>query len=318
MFNLKFSKILITGGTGFIGSHLAEKLLEYENISIVIVDNQFSCNVLPKNIENKIRLEKKDVRNLDDMEELFKEIQPEICFHLAAIHFIPYCIKHTNETIDVNIRGSANIQHLCSKYSCNLIQASTADVYTQEKGIHSEESIVKPMNIYGYSKRAAEETLEFFFCEYPELFGVSVRIFNVYGERDTIPHVITEIINQLKEQESREFLSLELGNTEPKRDFIHASDVADGLISIANKIDSGIYIYNLGSGESWSIREIISEIEKILQKKINVEISTERFRKSDRMNLQADISKIKNEIGWEPKISINKGLEQLIKNELKI
>lgn len=319
MIDLKFSKILITGGSGFIGSHLTEKLLEFENVSITIVDSQFSNNVLPKDIESQIDLKKLDIRNLDDMEGLFNEIQPELCFHLAAIHFIPYCMKNPNETIDTNIKGTANIQHLCSKYNCHLIQASSADVYRNDLNPHNEESIIETMNIYGYTKRVNEETLNFFFGNYEEeLLGVSVRIFNVYGSRDTQPHVITEIINQIRKQKKRENINLELGNIEPRRDFIYAGDVADGFISIANNISSGIHTFNLGSGESCSIKEIIGKIEEILHKKINVETSEKRYRKSDRMNLQADISKIRNQIDWQPAISIERGLQLLLKEELGI
>lgn len=205
MENVKYSNILITGGSGFIGSHLTEKLLQYENVTITVVDNHFSCNVLPKEIEAKIRLEKIDIRNLADLERIFKVIRPEICFHLAAIHFIPYCIKHPNEVIDVNIKGTANIQHLCFKYGCNLIQASTADVYKQDENPHKENSLMKTTNIYGYTKKVNEDTLDFFFKEREnELFGAKIRIFNAYGSRDTQPHVITEIINQIKNQKNQD------------------------------------------------------------------------------------------------------------------
>lgn len=319
MNDMRFSRILITGGCGFIGSYLTERLLENEDASIIIVDNNFSPNVLPKEIEEKVHLKNIDVRNLKELEKIFTEFNPQICFHLAAVHFIPYCIQHPHEVIDVNIRGTSNIQHLCFKHGCNLIQASTADVYKQDNGQHKETSIIKATNIYGYTKRITEEILDYFSVNFESnIFGVSVRIFNVFGSRDTQPHVITEIITQLKNQKYENDINLELGNLEPKRDFIHAGDVADGLISISNKVTSGIHIFNLGSGESWSIKEVIGKIEQILQKKINVEISEKRFRKSDRMNLQAEISKIKDQIGWQPSISIEKGLKLLLEEELGI
>ena len=311
--------VLITGGTGFIGSHLVEKILSIYDSEIIVVDNNFACDVLPEVLRSKIVFEKVDIRDFELMERIFEEKTPKICFHLAAIHFIPYCQKHPKDVIDINVKGTSNIHYLCKKYSCNLIQASSAAIYSPDDEPHKEQLKTDPMDIYGYSKKVNEETLKFFFDDLNnDIYGVNARFFNVYGTRDTHPHVITEIIDQIKKQMTSEKIHLELGNIEPKRDFIHVDDLVNGMIAISNKITSGIHTYNLGSGESWSIREIISKIENILKKEIVVNISEKRFRKSDRMNLQADIQTIKEEIGWEPKISIDEGLELLLKADLKL
>ncbi len=312
-----FGCIVITGGSGFIGSHLVEKLLTTYDSNIVVVDNNFASDVLPKTSMSQIIFEKIDIRDFDSLERIFKEKDPKLCFHLAAIHFIPYCQKHPKDVVDINIKGTSNIHYLCKKYSCNLIQASSAAIYSPDDEPHKETSETEPMDIYGYSKKVNEETLKFFFDDSDDdIFGVNARFFNVYGSRDTHPHVITEIINQIKKQKTSEKIILELGNIEPKRDFIHVDDLVSAMIAIIEKNTSGIHTYNIGSGESWSIKEIISKIEYILKKKIEIEISEKRYRQSDRMNLQADISKIKKDIGWDSKISIDKGLELLLKEEL--
>ena len=122
------NNILVTGGTGFVGSYLVERLLETGDFSILVVDNNFSYDVLPNEVKTRVRIENQDIRDLETIDGIFKEFRPEICFHLAAIHFIPYCNKHPNEIVDVNIRGTSNIQFLCNKYNSNIIQTSTAAV----------------------------------------------------------------------------------------------------------------------------------------------------------------------------------------------
>ncbi|GAH50830.1 unnamed protein product, partial [marine sediment metagenome] len=207
------NNIIVTGGTGFVGSYLVERLLETDDFSIVVVDNNFSYDVLPEEVKSRVRIEKQDIRDLETVEKIFDEIKPEICFHLAAIHFIPYCNKHPNEVVDVNIRGTSNIQFLCNKYYSNIIQTSTAAVYAPADFPHSENSTIDPPGIYGYSKMVNEYTLGVHFKDnLKELLGVNARLFNVYGTRDLNPHVIPEIMQQMKKQSKSETISLELGN----------------------------------------------------------------------------------------------------------
>ncbi len=304
------NNILVTGGTGFVGSYLTERLLETDDFSIIIVDNNFSYDVLPEEVKARVRIEKQDIRDLDTIEKIFEEFKPEVCFHLAAIHFIPYCNKHPNEVVDVNIRGTSNIQFLCNKYHSNIIQTSTAAVYAPDDLPHTENSTIDPPGIYGYSKTVNEHTLGVHLKDnMEELLGVNARLFNVYGTRDLNPHVITEIFQQINKQSEKDNIILELGNIQPKRDYIHAYDVADALISVAESYLKGIHTYNVGTGVSWSVEEIIVKLEEVLNKKISVEHSQERMRKSERMFHQADISKIIRETSWKPKISIEKGLK---------
>lgn len=312
------NNIIVTGGTGFVGSYLVERLLETDDFSILVIDNNFSYDVLPEKVKARVRIEKQDIRDLDTIEKIFEEFKPAICFHLAAIHFIPYCNKHPNEVVDVNIRGTSNIQFLCNKYHCNIIQTSTAAVYAPSDLPHSENSTIDPPGIYGYSKTVNEHTLGVHLKDnIKELLGVNARLFNVYGTRDLNPHVITEIFQQMNKQSKDDDICLELGNIQPKRDYIHANDVADALITIAESGMKGVHTYNVGTGVSLSVEEIIRELGAIINKKINVVHSQERMRKSERMFHQADISKILRETSWKPKISIKEGLKNIFLDENK-
>ncbi len=304
------NNILVTGGTGFIGSYLVERLLETDDFSILVVDNNFSYDVLPDEVKTRVKIENQDIRDLDIMDKIFEEFKPEICFHLAAIHFIPYCNKHPNEVVDVNIRGTSNIQFLCNKFNSNILQTSTAAVYAPADLPHTENSTIDPPGIYGYSKMVNEHTLGVHLKDnMKDLLGVNARLFNVYGTRDLNPHVITEIFQQMKKQSKSEIINLELGNIQAKRDYIHAYDVADALISIAESDLKGLLTYNIGTGLSLSVEELLTKLEDISNKKIVVKHSKERMRESERMFHQADISKILQETNWKQKISIEDGLK---------
>jgi len=199
-----------------------------------------------------------------------------------------------------------------------IIQTSTAAVYAPDDHPHKENSKIDPPGIYGYSKMVNEHTLSVNLEDnLRELTGVNARLFNVYGRRDLNPHVLPEILQQMKKQTNNDSISLELGNIQPKRDYIHANDVADALISITESDLKGIHTYNIGTGVSWSVEEIINKLEEIINKKIAIEHSQERMRKSERMFHQADVSKILQETSWKPKISIEKGLEGLFKDKNK-
>lgn len=140
---------------------------------------------------------------------------------------------------------------MCKKYSCNLIQASSATVYNSDDNPHIENSRTGPIDICGYSKKVNEDTLKFFFDPKDgNLFGVNIRFFNIYGPRDGHPHVISEIINQIKTQFDKNIITLELDNMELKKDFIYTGDIVDAMIEVEDKIKNGIHIFNMCSGNS--------------------------------------------------------------------
>ena len=179
--------------------------------------------------------------------------------------------------------------------------ASSAAVYPPVSGPLTED-MYGPIDIYGKTKLIGEDLVKLYY----QNNAVITRIFNVYGPNDTNPHVIPEILSQVKRGKRK----IELGNLSPRRDFIHVEDVCEAIIALLKHGKGGTY--NIGTGKEYSVKDIVDLISEILGEKVQVVQVEERMREVERMHLLADISKIQNETGWKPKIELKEGLKGLI------
>lgn len=299
-------KILITGISGFIGSAIYEKFKKHE---LYTIDNLSFGNKTLINIpEENFFIE--DIRNRERVIEIFDSIKPDWVLHLAAIHYIPYCNQYPFESSQVNIEGTKNILDACeiTKSVKKVFYASTAAVYPIMDGPISEVTPTGPLDIYGLSKLTGEYLCQDFHRR-TLVPTVICRFFNAFGPNETNPHLIPAILEQLKDGNR----NIQLGNLDPKRDFIHTSDMANAINLLMKKFDKGIDIFNLGQGQEYSVIEIVEAFEKAMGEKITISQDPERIRKSDRMHLVADVNKIKSYICWEPLINISQGIKTLIK-----
>jgi UDP-glucose 4-epimerase len=299
-------KIFVTGGAGFIGSALINKMTK--NHSVKIYDNLSFGNKKFLNIsDNDFILG--DILDKENLLEALISFQPDIVVHLAAIHFIPYCNLHPFESANINIKGTMNVVDSIKSVPSvkKLFFASTAAVYPIHDYPISEDLSPSPLDIYGLSKLAGEEICKAFYLE-TSIPTIVCRFFNAFGPNETNDHLIPAIQNQLLEGN----LSIKLGNTSPKRDFIHTYDMADAVLNLLMQFNAGIETFNLGSGLEYSVDEVIETFQNILNKKIIVEIDQSKVRKSDRPHLVANIEKISNFLQWQPKINLEMGLRTLL------
>ncbi|HAE30647.1 MAG TPA: nucleoside-diphosphate sugar epimerase [Flavobacteriales bacterium] len=299
-------KIVVTGGAGFIGSALIKHLIE-DGHEIFVIDNLSFGNRDFVDVDNDHFFEC-DILDRGRIHSLLADVNPDWVIHLAAIHFIPYCNEHPFEAADINIRGTINVIDACKQLE-NLKRfffASTAAVYPISDDAVHEEHPLCPLDIYGLTKLAGERLSHEFHLE----TGVSTivcRFFNAFGPNETNPHLIPEIQKQI----NLGMRTIQLGNLDPKRDFIHTYDMARAVIALMNSnIDHDIF--NLGRGIEYSVREIVESFERELGESITIEQDPERIRKTDRMHLLADVSKLKSAIGWEPEWGIDQGVKTLI------
>jgi UDP-glucose 4-epimerase len=287
-------KVVVTGGAGFIGSNLVRYLLK-EGAEVLVIDNLFAGK--KEFISDGCAFNKLDIRS-EEAKEVVRNFKPDVIVHLAAIHYIPYCNDNPEETFDVNIMGTRNI---LESYKPELfLFASSAAVYPPLNKPLTED-LHGPIDIYGKTKLIGEDLVKLHNKK-----AIIARIFNVYGPNDTNPHLIPEIIGQIRGRKRK----IKLGNLTPRRDYIHVDDACEAIIALLRHGKEGIY--NIGSGTEYSVKEVVEIVSEILSEEIQIVQDKRKMRKIERGNLLADIAKIQNETGWRPKIKLRDGLKDLI------
>ena len=298
-------RTLITGGAGFIGSAVTDKL-QREGHEIAVLDNLSFGNREFINVPDK-NFHLADILDREAVEQVFSTFRPQNVIHLAAVHFIPWCNEHPFESSRINIAGTINILDSCRKYGVEKVFfASTAAVYPIYDHAVKETDQTGPLDIYGLSKLTGEHLCN----EFHLMTGIPViicRFFNAFGPNETNPHLIPEIQKQVNSGSRR----IKLGNLAPKRDFIHTYDMANAVFTLINKVNAGIDTYNLGRGIEYSVTEIVDSFARQLGEKIEIETDPARVRKVERMHLLADVSKLKS-LGWKPETGIDEGISTLI------
>lgn len=308
MKGFKETEVLVTGGAGFIGSHLCETLLG-QGAKVTAYDNLSTGKIeYIKNLpEKKVRFVQGDIRDSTTLEKVPRDC--EIIFHLAAQTSVPFSMKKPKEDFEVNAHGTLNVLEIARKIDARIIFASTAAVYGDaEKTPTPETYPTRPISFYGLSKRVAEDYCQF----YHENYGVGVvvlRIFNVYGLRGH--GVIPDFLNKLKKTPYK--LEI-LGTGEQSRDFIHVSDVVKAFVLCAKhqKVDG--QVFNLGSGTTTSVttiaRMIISSLN--LGEVTKLSYTGGKAWEGDAKLTHADICKIVGELNWRPLIELRDGIKNLL------
>lgn len=291
-------KILVTGGLGFIGSHLVSRLLK-ENHEITILDNLNNAQDLKQfDFLDKVKFVKGDVRDRELTAGLVKD--QDIVFHLAALSNIRESIRLPEYCFSTNITGTFNILEACQAHNVRrMIFFSSREVYGNSKGKpFKEEDETNPINLYGLTKKVSEEI-----CHHFKKKGINTTIFrisNVYGEGDLVPgRVVPTFIKSCLQDKN-----LLINGGQQTIDFIYIDDVIDNLVLAIDDYSNSTI--NLGSGKETTIIELADKIislsgsvsNKIIQPKINQEV--DRYC--------ADISKMKN----KPVVALEEGLKRVI------
>jgi len=308
--------ILVTGGAGFIGSHLVDALIERGH-RVVVIDNLSTGK--KENINKKAKFYKIDVCS-PKIGEIFKKEKPEIVFHLAAQINVRKSVENPLFDAKVNILGSLNvIQNFVQLRTSNIkhptfIFASTGGaIYGDAKKIPTPENYpANPISPYGISKLAVENYLKF----YKENFGlkfISLRFSNVYGPRQDPKGeagVVAIFIDKLLKGERPTIF----GDGNQTRDFIFVEDAVSACLK-AMEYKGEKEIFNIGTGIETSINKLYEILSKLLKTKIKPKYALEKSGDLKRSCL--DISLAKRELKWKPRYNLEKGLEKTI-NSLKL
>jgi UDP-glucuronate 4-epimerase len=311
------STILVTGGAGFIGSHLCEHLLRegHHVICFDNFDNFYDPHIKIKNVEGirkifpgPFELFTGDIRNHDHLAEAFKKNRIDLIIHLAAQAGVRPSIAQPLIYQDVNIRGTIVLLEVCKEYGVkDFIFASSSSVYGENQRVpFSEDDLdIQPISPYGATKRAGE-----LLCySYHHLHGMNIaclRIFTAYGPRqrpEMAIHKFTRLIDR------GEKISI-YGDGSSRRDYTYIDDLIEGMLAVIHH-NRGFEIYNLGESQTTSLKELIGLIEEALGKKANVEMV--ELQPGDVSITYANITKAKQRLGYHPKIDIKEGIKRFVK-----
>ena len=300
------SRILITGGNGYVGRTLMRKLAQ--NHDVIVVDRMQSDNRFSAEDLASMTLYKTDIRDSDAIQDVFALTHPDLVIHAAALHYIPECDAHPDEAISINVLGTANVARFTPP-GARLVFISSAAVYAPSSQSHVEDdSPVGPLDIYGISKLQAEQYVRHWTAD-RGLRTAIIRLFNVVGPGETNPHLLPAIMSQVMSGKR----TLSLGNCHPKRDYIDVRDVADAIVSIAGGLDQapGVDVVNVGTGEAYSVYEVLTQVEQLIGEKLTVETDPARLRVVDRPVLRASIAKVERKYDWSPALRLADSLSSL-------
>jgi UDP-glucose 4-epimerase len=301
-------RVLVTGGNGFVGREVVRLL--YDKHAVCVVDNLRSGPLrLDAHELEKFRFEPVDIVDAPLVSAVVADFAPDVIIHLAAIHYIPECEQDPLLAAATNIEGTLNLL-LAAPSGARFVFASSGAVYHPDTKPHNEaQAILGPSDIYGYTKLHGENYVSYLAAQ-RSLSAVVVRLFNVVGPGETNPHLLPEIVAQLKAGHT----TLRLGNMWPKRDYIHVRDAARGFVAVALKEDldtSGVLTVNLGTSKPYSVAEIVEKLRQVAPIEFIVEEEQARLRKVDRPHLAADIDEIRERFGWTPQATVDDALADL-------
>ena len=302
---MREKRILITGGAGFIGSHLAEHLLLDKDARLLVIDDlsEGKLSNLPKN--NRLTVIQSSIM-ADKIGKYFKNV--DVVFHLAAFTRPRWSIDYPIETNRLNVEGTLKVMKYCLSESIGkLIYVSSASVYGKQNKLLLKESMhLRPMSPYALTKKIGEE-----YCRlYSELYGLKydiVRPFNVYGKRQDLyggySAAVPNFIDMLGKGK-RPYIT---GDGTQKRDFVYVKDVVRLMALVSRRKESG-ETFNAGSGKSTSVNELYGTISRLMKKSqrpeyINPVIDPET---------KADMSKAKRILNWALEYSLEDGLKETI------
>ena len=307
-----YPEILVTGGAGFIGSHIVDRLLQ-EGVTVRVLDNLSTGekkNLAQHQNNKSLKFIEGDIRNFDLIKKAVKGVDAVI--HEAALVSVTRSVQDPLLSTEINVTGTLNLLKACVEaHVKRFVFASSCAVYGDTKTLPNHEKLApKPLSPYAADKLAVENYAKVFH----ELYGletICLRYFNVYGPRQKYgPYsgVISIFINCLLKNEA----PLIYGDGKQTRDFINIKDVVEANMLALSKQNAAGEIFNISTGKTTTLNNLALTIQKIMEKTDIKPVHAEP-RSGDIKHSYGDITKARKNLGYEPKVQLEKGLSDLIK-----
>jgi UDP-glucose 4-epimerase len=307
------SKILVTGGAGFIGSHMVEQLVK-EGYNVRIIDDLSSGKI--ENIQRLLSTGKVDlvIGDIRDASFVTKNVNDiDVVVHFAGVASVPFSFKNPELTFDINLFGTLNLLRACVEMDVSrFVFVSSCAVCGDPQSLPvREEHQTNPISPYAESKLMAERYC-IGFQQRQFLQAVVMRFFNVYGPRQGMNDysgVITRFIDCVRQKKPL----LIYGDGSQTRDFVNVHDIVQAVLASIKSSESEGEVFNIGSGTPTSINELAKTVLELAG--VDLEIQYEKPRAGDIKDSYADISKAMKFLGYEPKISLKVGLQALLEEK---
>jgi UDP-glucuronate 4-epimerase len=308
--DMRYKQVLITGGAGFIGSHLVERLLA-EGVSIICLDNfddYYDPNIKRENIANALgqkdyQFMEGDIRDADCLDHLFARSAIEAVVHLAARPGVRPSLQYPALYEQINVQGTLNVLGMAQRYGVpKVLFASSSSVYGQANAQPSRETdpVDHPRSIYAATKRAGELMAQ----TYHHLYGMSIgclRLFTVYGPRQRPEMAIHKFVRLIDRGEE---LTL-FGDGSSERDYTYIEDIIDGIVATL-ETDFAFEIINLGDSQPVSLQRLVDIIQENLSREARIRYLSEQ--PGDVSRTCAHIEKAHRLLGYQPRTTIEEGI----------
>ena len=299
-------KVLVTGGAGFIGSHVVDRLIE-EGHQVVVVDNLATGK--RKNVNRAASLYKTDISSGWRLERVFRNERPNIVLHLAAQVSVRRSVDDPMFDAQVNVLGTMNLLHQAVRYGCRKVVFSSSGgaIYGEQETFPASEShVTNPLSPYGISKLCGEHYLSYF-QRVSGIPVVSLRYANVYGPRqdpDGEAGVVAIFIQKMLNNEQ----PLINGNGRQTRDFVFVEDVAEANLAAMRQDAHGVY--NVGTGTETSVNELFRMLAGLTGSSVKEVHGPAKV--GEQIRSVVDPSRIKQELGWDVRVALAEGLKQTV------
>jgi len=303
-------RVLVTGGSGFIGSHLIKRLLnEGASVAVMVRYGNIVKNERLQNTWERLTVIEGDLRNRGALAAV-ADYKPDYVFHLAAYNHVGESFRQVEECFDVNAKGSANLLDVCNEIHgiSKFVYVSTSEVYGHQPGVPFVETMdPQPISPYAITKYAGE-----LYCRMKQRIDgsipiVVVRPFNVFGPYQSSKAIIPEIILKCLQGQT-----VDSTKGEQTREFNFVENLVDGLLMAAlhrEKVDGPV---NIGAGEEVAICDLIRTIARLTNTRSQINIGALPYRPTEIWRMRAGCERAKSIWGWTPKVSLEEGLTRTI------
>jgi UDP-glucose 4-epimerase len=307
-----YQRYLVSGGAGFIGRRVVDALLAEGCAEVMVVDNLSAGLPMPGR-RPRLQTRVLDIRDAERLEAAFQDFAPDTVIHLAAVHHIPTCETQRALALDVNVVGTETILEAAARArSARFVLASSGAVYDWNDGPLDEATTpLRPSDNYSVAKHANEQQTRLW-ADRTGGAAIVARLFNTIGPGDPNAHLIPDIVAQIPE--AARTAEISLGNLSPRRDYIHVDDAARAIADLANRPRTpGVEVFNVATGAEVSVAELVEALAIVMGVQILVREDPTRKRRVDRPSQLGDIGKIRQALGFEPRVHLRQALADIVR-----